>query len=101
MKKKNNTQIKKFDKAKIYSQKLKENIVETKEKNSYEKNDDESSATEYGINQITDKTKNITERGTRTFNQYGQKSAQVTKRNIQETTAKIKQKVENGVRIDI
>lgn len=95
MKKKNNTQIKKFDKAKIYSQKLKENIVETKEKNSYEKNDNESSATEYGINQITDKTKRIAEKGTRTFNQYGQKSAQVTKRNIQETTANIKQKVEN------
>lgn len=79
----------------MYSQKLKNNIVDVKEKSKYTENKEENSGTEYGVNQITDKTKRMAEKSVKKFNQYGQKSVIETKRNIQETTKTIKQKIQN------
>lgn len=95
-KKKSDVKIKKLEKAKIYTQKLKKNIVNVKEKtdNSKEKRE-ESSPTEYGINQITEKSRKITTKGIDKFHEYGEISVKETEENVQELTQRIKKKIQN------
>ena len=67
IKKKNNGTIKKLDKATNYSKKLKDNIVNIKEKSDYKANE-ESTPTEYGENKITQTTEFLTRKGIKSFN---------------------------------
>ncbi len=61
--------IKQFDRVANYSKKLKDNIVDVKNKSNY---NNEQTETEYGENKINSTIKN----GIDTFNKYGQKSAE-------------------------
>ena len=94
-KEKSNIKIKKLDKAKIYSQKVKDNIVNLKSKDEYTENAENNSPTEYGANQISQMTEKISRTGIEKFNQYGKKSAIETKENIKETAEKIKTKLQD------
>lgn len=82
-KEKSNIKIKKLDKAKVYSQNFKSNIINLKSK------------TEYGANQISERTKQFSRIGIDKFNEYGKKSAQETVENIKETSQKIKTKLKD------
>lgn len=96
IKQKENTKmpIKKVDRKSIYTKKLKENIIDIKErKNTRE--DEEKSASSYGINKITEETNRMTRNGRDIFNIYGKKSVQETRKNIKRGTQKIKQKIAN------
>lgn len=97
-KKKNLTKIRKLEKAKVYTQKLRNNIVGVKEKSVYtnKAEEKESTPTEYGINKISDKMNLVTHKGIDGFNKYGQKSVKETKNNMQQLTQKIKKKVQDG-----
>lgn len=94
-KEKSNIKIKKLDKAKIYSEKVKDNIVNLKSKGDYTDNTENNSPTEYGANQISQATERISKTGIEKFNQYGRKSAIETKDNIKETAEKIKTKLQD------
>ena len=94
-KEKSNIKIKKLDKAKIYSERVKDNIVNLKSKDDYTDNTENNSATEYGANQISQTTERISRTGIEKFNQYGKKSAIETKDNIKETAEKIKTKLQD------
>ncbi len=87
-KEKSNIKIKKLDKAKIYSERVKDNIVNLKSKDDYTDNTENNSPTEYGANQISQTTERISRTGIEKFNQYGKKSAIETKDNIKETAIK-------------
>lgn len=95
VKRESDIKIKKFEKAKVYTQKLKSNIVNVKEKTDSIKNNDES-INEYGVNQILDKTNRIVNIGIDKFNKYGQKSVReiikkkINDRNVKKTTKAIK-----------
>ena len=92
IKKKEKTTIKKFDRVKNCTAKLKENFVKIKSKSDY--NDDEENTTNsYGGNVIQEKSKIAFYEGTDKFNKYGKKATQKTAENIQETTQRIKKKV--------
>ena len=101
-KKKDNTIIKKLDRTAIMSSKIKQNIVDVKDKTkeAYEKN--ENSGQEYAQNKIQNTISNTTHYGTRKANQIGKKSAKETveniknvKSNIQKGKQKIKKAKEN------
>lgn len=102
-KKENNSkQIKKLDKTKIYSQRMKNKIINAKEKeliqdNTNDSNEEENSPTEYGINKIADNSKVISKKGFYKAEEYGKKSVAETKDNIViakiKATNKIKQKL--------
>lgn len=94
-KEKSNIKIKKLDKAKIYSEKVKDNIVNLKSKDDYTDNTENNSPTEYGANQISQATERISKTGIEKFNQYGRKSAIETKDNIKKTAEKIKTKLQD------
>ena len=94
-KEKSNIKIKKLDKAKIYSERVKDNIVNLKSKDDYTDNTENNSPTEYGANQISQTTERISRTGIEKFNQYGKKSAIETKDNIKETAKKIKTKLQD------
>lgn len=89
LKEKSNIKIKKIDKAMVYSEKVKNNIVNAKEKVNYDEQED-SSGTEYGINKITENSKYLARKGTEKFNNYGQKSVRTTKENIGKAKEKAK-----------
>ena len=97
IKKKSQTKIKKLDKAKTYKKKLKNNIVSVKEKADYtdKKEENATTPTEYSVNQITGKMKSISGKSFDKFNEYGQKSVVITKKNIEQVTQKIKRKMQN------
>ena len=95
VKKKNDTNIKKIDRAKILTQRLKNNIVDVKDKNNRINNQEDSTPTEYGVNKITNTTKTISNKGINNFNKYGEKSVRVTKQNIDFAKDKIKNKIQN------
>ena len=59
-KEKSNIKIKKLDKAKIYSERVKDNIVNLKSKDDYTDNTENNSPTEYGANQISQTQKEKT-----------------------------------------
>ena len=86
--------IKKLDKAKIYTQKVKDNIVNLKDRASYS-NDEENSQAEYGGNKISQTASTISRRSVEKFDQYGKKAFKETTENIQNASQKIKKKIEN------
>lgn len=92
IKEKDKIKIKKLDKAKLYSQKLKKNRFNLKEK--AEKNDkkEENTPTEYASNRIINQSKIILYKGTKQFYSYGKKSTQKTKENTRKVIQKIKKK---------
>lgn len=92
VKKKSDIKIKKFEKAEIYTQKLKNNIVSVKERTDNIKENEES-INDYGANQISDKTNRLVHTGIDKFNKYGQKSVRETKQNFEKATQKIKKKI--------
>lgn len=92
IKKKGKQPIKKFDRAMTYTKKLKDNLIEIKDKTNYN-NDEESSSTEYGGNLIREDTRVVFHKGTDMLNKYGKKSVKNTAENIQKATQKIKKKV--------
>lgn len=94
-KKKSDIKIKKLDRAKIYTQKLKDNIVIVKEKTEYNNNTEENTPTEYATNQIGEKANILTHKGINAFNKYGKKSVKETKQNIEKATQKIKKKMQD------
>lgn len=98
IKKKSQTKIKKLDKAKLYKKKLKNNIVSVKEKADYNDKREENATTpiEYGVNQITGNMKRISDKSFDKFNEYGKKSVETTKENIEQVTKKIKKKMQNN-----
>lgn len=95
VKEKNNIKIKKLDKAIVYTQKMKNNIIDVKSKANYNQNEDNTEI-EYGSNQIEENTNIIFHKGINKFNEYGQKSVRETKENIENATQKIKQKMQKS-----
>lgn len=95
IKQKSNIKIKKLNKAEIYTQKLKDNIVNVKEKTNNINNKEDDTPTEYGANQITSNTRAMANKGINKFNKYGQKSVKETKQNIEFAKDKIKKKIQN------
>lgn len=93
VKEKSTIKIKKLDKTVIYTQKMKNNIVEVKNKVNYNKNEDDT-PNEYGSNQISESTSIIFHKGTNKFNEYGKKSVEETKQNIDNAKQKIKKKIQ-------
>lgn len=89
VKEKSNMKIKKFDKAMVYSQRLKDNVVNIKEKANYE-NQEENYGTEYGANCVEERTRYGVRKGTEKFNKYGQRSLKETKENINKAKEKVK-----------
>ena len=94
MKKREVGTIKKLDKAKIYTEIIKDNIVDVKNKVNYN-NDEENSLTEYGSNKITENTTMIFRKSIDKFDKDGKKSLQETAKNIQNANQKIKKKIQN------
>ena len=86
--------IKKLDKAKKKKKKVKDNIVNLKDRASYS-NDEENSQAEYGGNKISQTASTISRRSVEKFDQYGKKAFKETTENIQNASQKIKKKIEN------
>ncbi len=95
VKEKSNIKIRKFDKAMVYSQRIKNNIVDVKKKVDYETRD-ENSATEYGINKIENNMRINTQKGIDKFNQYGQQSVNKIKESIEQARVHIKKKIQTN-----
>lgn len=83
IKKKRNSNIKKLKKAHIYSQRVKNNMIKTKEL----ANQNENTANEYGIKQVEYGIQGSAAK----LNQYGKKSFERTKTNIENITRKGKE----------
>ena len=92
VKKKDNTVIKKLDRTAIMSSKIKQNIVDVKDKTkeTYEKN--ENSGQEYAQNKIQNSISNATYYGIGKANQIGKKSEKRTVENIKN----IKKNIQRG-----
>lgn len=95
IKKKSDIKIKKFDRAGIYTQKLKNNLVDVKEKTNNINNKEDDTPTEYGADKISNTTRTISNKGINNFNRYGQKSVRETKQNIDFAKERIKKKIQN------
>ena len=87
--------IKNLDKAIVYTQKMKNNIVDVKSKANYNQNED-SSEIDYASKQIEESTSIIFHKGTNKFNEYGKKSFEKSRENIEIATKKIKQKIQKS-----
>lgn len=83
------TPIKTVDRKAMYIQKVKENIVNIKDKVNYNMQDNENES-QYGADRITENTKRITNKGMNSFNRYGGKCFKKTKLDVQKGTQKIK-----------
>lgn len=95
IKKKSDIKIKKLERAKIYTQKLKSNMVNVKEKTNYNNNAEENTPTEYATNQLEEKTDILVNKGIYNFNKYGKKSVKESKQNIENVKQKIKKKIQD------
>lgn len=95
IKKKSDIKIKKFDRAGTYTQKLKSNLVDVKEKTNNINNKEDDTPTGYGADKISNTTRTISNKGINNFNRYGQKSVRETKQNIDFAKEKIKKKFQN------
>lgn len=85
--------IKKLDKSKVFTQKLKNNMIDVKNKvnyNSKTSDNEENSAVEYGSNKLSEETNIIFRKSVNKFNDYGQRATKETAENIQKTKQKIK-----------
>jgi len=90
IKQKSENLIKKFDKSLIYTEKVKDNIVNVKNKANYT---EQNSTSEYAGNKIEEGINVISYKGTTSFNKYGKKAIPNAKNNIQtkkKTTNEIK-----------
>lgn len=86
-----NIKIKKLEKAQIYSQRLKDNIIKiNKEASSNEINRQEDTPTEYGTNQVIYGIKTIANKSINKVEQQGKKSMQQTRKNIEKSVQKIR-----------
>ena len=94
IKEKSNGTIKKLDIVTNYSKKLKDNIINIKEKSDYNANE-ESTPTEYGERRINQTTEFLTRKGISSFNDYGKKSTKKTIENVQKISRNIRKKVQN------
>lgn len=85
-----NKGIKTIDKGVVATQKLKDNIVEIKEKTNNATQKSEDNAVEYGSNRVNTITAVSSNKAIKTFDKQGQKSLMKTKENIMKSKAKIK-----------
>lgn len=99
-KEENKTPIKVLDKKLIYRNKLKNNMINLKEKTSTNESENDT-PNEYVINKISEETNVIFNKGIDNFNKYGRKSLQTTNKNIkqkiQNTTIKNSEKKMKGI----
>lgn len=89
---KNDVKIKKLDRNKVYTEKLKDNLMQIKRKNNTEKQEQGETPNEYSINKITDKAKTAESLGIRKANQYGHKAVSKTRDNIEIVKNRLEQK---------
>ncbi len=68
IKKKSDIKIKKINKAEIYTQKLKSNLVDVKEKTNDISNKEDNTPTEYGADKISNTTRTISNKVKKTMN---------------------------------
>lgn len=94
-KQKSNVKIKAIDKTKIYTQKLKDNIITIKEKANDINNQEDNTTNEYGANKIKETVRTVSNKGINDFNRYGQKSVNETRKNIVFAKDTIKRKIKN------
>lgn len=94
-KQKSNVKIKAIDKTKIYTQKLKDNIITIKEKANDINNQEDNTTNEYGANKIKETVRTVSNKCINDFNRYGQKSVNETKKNIVFAKDTIKRKIKN------
>lgn len=73
--------IKKLDRTAIYTAKVKDNIVDIKDKGNYSQAQ-EGTPSEYGANKITNDSNVIFHKGTNEINKIGKKSPQAVQKNI-------------------
>ena len=81
--------IKTIDKAAVASERMKSAYAKTKDKAEQGYYADESSATEYASDRISETTERVTSEGVHQFNKQGQKAVQTTKENIGKAKDKI------------
>lgn len=74
--------IKKIDRTTLYTAKLKDNIVDIKNKGNYNQIQD-NTPNEYGANKITNDANIVFHKGTRRINKYGKESLPVAKKSIE------------------
>lgn len=84
--------VKTLNKAVVGTEKLKENIIETKRKVDRIVDKSEENETNYAINKINQTIQN-TPYEIKRFNKYGKKAVKKTGENIQKATSKIKKKI--------
>ena len=92
-KEKSNIPIKKFDRKAVYKTKLKDNLVNIKERSSTNENED-NNPNNYSINRISRETKIATDKIINNFDKCGRKATRETVQNIKKGTQKIKQEIE-------
>lgn len=93
-KEKNKIPIKKIDKKEIFKTKLKDNLINIKERNSTNENED-TNPNNYSINRISRESKIATDKALNTFDKYGKKATKETVGNIKKSSQRIKQKIQN------
>jgi hypothetical protein len=74
--------VKVLDKAKVGTERLKENVINIKNKSETAYNNDSYSSNEYATNKIQSTEKQIARSGTKEFNNQGLKSVKDTKENL-------------------
>ena len=90
--------IKKLDRTALYTEKVKDNLVNIKNKANYTDTEN-NSPNEYGGNKLTQSTNVITHKGVNAFNKYGKKATKTTINNIKSIkniTTKTKDVVQKG-----
>lgn len=93
-KEKNKIPIKKLDKKEIFKTKLKDNLINIKERNNTNENED-TNPNNYSINRISRESKIATDKALNRFDKYGKKATKETVGNIKKGSQKIKQKIQN------
>ena len=77
--------VKALDKARLGTERLKENVISIKDKSENAYKDDSYSGHEYATNKIQNTEKQIAKRGTEEFNRQGIKAVKDTKENFRKT----------------
>lgn len=93
-KEKNEIPIKKIDRKAIYKTKLKDNLINIKERNNTNENED-TNPNNYSINRISKETRIATDKAINNFDRYGRKATRETIQNIKNGSQNIKQKIQN------
>lgn len=97
LKQKNELMIKKFDRAAVYTTKMKNKLVTIKQHTDQirTKENEQNNEKDYGANQIQQKTRMIVNKGKNDFNKHGRKSVVKTKENVKKANVLIKKKIDN------